>query len=57
MKYAVEIGSGTVTYIPSFIKTGSGIQKLLERRYAHTDTRIDDLISLFLFLQNIESRL
>jgi hypothetical protein len=24
--YAVEIDSGTVTYVPSFIKTGSGIQ-------------------------------
>jgi hypothetical protein len=28
MKYAVEICSGVV-YIPSFIKTGSGIQKLI----------------------------
>jgi hypothetical protein len=28
MKYAVEMGSGTMIYIPSFIKTGSGIQKL-----------------------------
>jgi hypothetical protein len=25
MKYAVEMGSGGMTYIPSFIKTGSGI--------------------------------
>jgi hypothetical protein len=29
MKYAVEVGSGTMTYVPSFIKTGSGIQKLV----------------------------
>jgi hypothetical protein len=29
MTYAVEIGSGAVIYIPSFIKTGSGIQRLL----------------------------
>jgi hypothetical protein len=29
MKYAVEIGSGAMTYIPSFIKIGSGIQKLI----------------------------
>jgi hypothetical protein len=28
MKYAVEMGSGAVIYIPSFIETGSGIQKL-----------------------------
>jgi hypothetical protein len=27
MKYAVVMGSGDVTYIPSFIKIGSGIQK------------------------------
>jgi hypothetical protein len=29
MKYAVEIGSGVMIYIPSFTKTGSGIQKLI----------------------------
>jgi hypothetical protein len=29
MKYAVEIGSGAVIYIPSFIKTCSGIGKLM----------------------------
>jgi hypothetical protein len=29
MKYAVEMGSGAVIYIPTFIKTGSGIQKLI----------------------------
>jgi hypothetical protein len=28
MKHAVEMGSGAVIYIPSFIKTGSDIQKL-----------------------------
>jgi hypothetical protein len=27
--YAVEMGSGAMTYIPSFIKTGSGIQKIM----------------------------
>jgi hypothetical protein len=31
MKYAVEMGSGAMIYIPSFIKTGSGIQKLIAR--------------------------
>jgi hypothetical protein len=32
MKYAVETGSGAVihVYIPSFIKIGSGIQKLIK---------------------------
>jgi hypothetical protein len=29
MKYAVEMGSGAMIYIPSFIKIGSGIQKLM----------------------------
>jgi hypothetical protein len=29
MKYAVGMGSGAVIYIPSFIKTGSAIQKLI----------------------------
>jgi hypothetical protein len=29
MKHAVEMGSGAVIYIPSFIKTGSDIQKLI----------------------------
>jgi hypothetical protein len=29
MKYAVEMGSFAVIYIPSLIKIGSGIQKLL----------------------------
>jgi hypothetical protein len=29
MQYAVEMGSGVMIYIPSFIKTGSGIQKLI----------------------------
>jgi hypothetical protein len=29
MKYAAEIGSGAMTYLPSFIKTSSGIQKLI----------------------------
>jgi hypothetical protein len=29
MKYAVEIGSGVMKYIPSFVKTGSDAQKLI----------------------------
>jgi hypothetical protein len=31
MKYAVEMGSGAMTYIPGFMKTGSGIQNLKEK--------------------------
>jgi hypothetical protein len=29
MKYAVEMGSGAMIYIPSFIKIGSDIQQLM----------------------------
>jgi hypothetical protein len=29
MKYAVEMGSGAMIYIPSLIKIGSGIEKLI----------------------------
>jgi hypothetical protein len=36
MKYAVERGSGAMMYIPSFIKIGSGIQKLMG--YTSTQT-------------------
>jgi hypothetical protein len=38
MKYAVEMGSGAMIYIPSFIKIGSGIQKLLGGEY--TDSMV-----------------
>jgi hypothetical protein len=29
MKYATEMGSGAMKYVPSFIKTGLGIQKVI----------------------------
>jgi hypothetical protein len=39
MKYAVEVGSGAMIYIPSFIKIGSGIQKLMGSEvHRHTQT-------------------
>jgi hypothetical protein len=38
MKCAVEMGSVAVTYIPSFIKTGSGIQKLMGEGGIHRQT-------------------
>jgi hypothetical protein len=37
MRYAVEMGSGAMIYIPSFIKTSSGLQKLLGI-HGHTDS-------------------
>jgi hypothetical protein len=30
MKYATDMGLGAMIYVPSFIKIGSGIQKLIE---------------------------
>jgi hypothetical protein len=38
MKYADEMGSGAMIYMPSFIKTGSGIQKLIAGD-THRDTQ------------------
>jgi hypothetical protein len=34
MNHAVEMGSGVVIYVLSFIKIGSGIQKLLREGYS-----------------------
>jgi hypothetical protein len=56
--YTVETDSGAMAYIPSFIKTGSGIQKfvgedlekLKHRQHGHP-------ISLLSFFQNKESEL
>jgi hypothetical protein len=58
MKCTVEIGSDAVIYIPSFIRTGSAIQKLIRRRnHIKTHKQQGDLISLPLFFQNKENRL
>jgi hypothetical protein len=38
MKYAVEMGSGAIIYIPSFIRIGSGIQKLMVKGFTDTQT-------------------
>jgi hypothetical protein len=60
MKYAVEMGSGAMIYVPSFIKIDSGIQKLLGGD-THTETQTRrqhrDPISLLLFFQNNKNRL
>jgi hypothetical protein len=50
MKYAVEIGSGAMIYIPSFIKIGSGIQKLIGRD-SQTPRKHEDRISLLSYLK------
>jgi hypothetical protein len=56
MKYAVEMGSDAMIYIPSFIKTGSGIQKLMGENSQTHILHDGDLISLF-SCQNKENRL
>jgi hypothetical protein len=54
MKYTFEMGSGAMMYIPSLIKIGSGIQKLIFRQ-AHRQH--GDRISLLLSFQNKDSKL
>jgi hypothetical protein len=39
MKYAYEMGSGAMIYIPDFIKIGTGIQKLMGG-YTDTDSKL-----------------
>jgi hypothetical protein len=50
MKYAVEMDSVVIIYIPSFIKSGSVIQKLMGRKSQtpQTHRKHGDLISLLL---------
>jgi hypothetical protein len=38
MKCAVETGSSAIKYVPNFIEIGSGIQKLIDEIYRHTDS-------------------
>jgi hypothetical protein len=40
MNYAVETSLCVVIYIPSFIQTDSGIQKLIEGKNRYTGTQI-----------------
>jgi hypothetical protein len=51
MQLAPEMSSGAMIYIPSIIKTGSGIRKLV--RGIHRQQ--SDFISIFVFSQNKES--
>jgi hypothetical protein len=53
MKYAVQMGSSAMIYIPSLIKIGSDIQRLI----GGIHRQHGDLISLPLFFQNKEGRL
>jgi hypothetical protein len=49
--WTVEMGLGAVIYAPSFIKIGSGVQKLIGGIHRHTQTHGQqrDLISLLYF--------
>jgi hypothetical protein len=38
MKYAVEMNSGDIIYIPNLIKIGSSIQKLIRGIHRHIDS-------------------
>jgi hypothetical protein len=51
------MGSGAMIYVPSFIKTGSGIQNLIGGIHRHTHRQQRDLISVPYFFQNKQSRL
>jgi hypothetical protein len=50
------MGSGAMIYMPSFVKIGSGTHKL-KREDSQTHRQHGELISLFLFFQNKESKL
>jgi hypothetical protein len=53
MKYAEEMGSIDMiyTYITSFIKTGSAIQKLLGGLQTQTQLQNQECISIFYFFK------
>jgi hypothetical protein len=57
MKYTVEMGSGAMIYMPSFIKIGSAIQKLIGGGNIQTQRQHGDHISLILFFISKDSRL
>jgi hypothetical protein len=52
IKYAVEMGSGAMMYIPNFIKTGSGIHELTgnSQTHRHTD-RMEIALPCFYFVK------
>jgi hypothetical protein len=56
MKYAVEMGSAAMIYIPSFIKIDSDIQKIMGGG-GNTQTAWRLHKPTFIFLQNKKSRL
>jgi hypothetical protein len=59
MKYANEMGLDAMIYIPSFIKVGLGIRKLMGGESWDTEThrRHGDRVNQLLFFQNKKNRL
>jgi hypothetical protein len=53
MKYAVDMGSGAMIYIPSFIKIGSGIQTLIGGIHRHTAWCFISLLVFFFNLRKV----
>jgi hypothetical protein len=57
-EYAVEMSSGAMIYIPSFIKIGSGIKKLIGGIHRHPSTKAQrqhgDRINLLISFENKE---
>jgi hypothetical protein len=51
MKYAGEMGSGAMTHVPSFIKIGSGIRKLIGGTHRQHGDRI--IILLFFKIRKV----
>jgi hypothetical protein len=55
ISYSVKMGIGAVISVISFVKIGSGIQKLIKRihiqAHTHTDRQQGDLISLLYFFK------
>jgi hypothetical protein len=49
MKDAVEIDLGAMIYIPSFIKIGSGIRKLIRGAHIETDTHTDNRVISYVY--------
>jgi hypothetical protein len=51
------MGSDDMIYIPSFIKIGSGIRKIMRGIHRHTDTYgMEIAYAHFQFFKNMESR-
>jgi hypothetical protein len=54
MKYAVEMSSGAMLYIPGSTKICSGIQKLIGGIYRHTESMlISQTYFYFLKIRNV----